>query len=42
MESDEVLRRVKEDRNILHTTKRRKADWIGHVMFFAPGVLIKL
>jgi hypothetical protein len=26
----EVLHRVKEERNILHTIKRRKADWIGH------------
>jgi len=25
-----VLHRVKEDRNILHTVKRRKANWIGH------------
>jgi hypothetical protein len=25
-----VLRRVKEERNILETTKRRKANWIGH------------
>lgn len=22
---------VKEDRNILYTVKRRKANWIGHV-----------
>jgi hypothetical protein len=22
--------RVKEERNILHTIKRRKANWIGH------------
>jgi hypothetical protein len=28
----EVLRRVKEQRNILHTIKRRKADWIGHIL----------
>jgi hypothetical protein len=42
MESEEVLRRVKEDSNILHTAKRRKSNWIGHVMFFAPGLLIKL
>jgi hypothetical protein len=26
------LHRVKEDRNILHTIKRRKANWIGHVL----------
>jgi hypothetical protein len=29
---NEVLHRVKEDRNILHTIKRRKADWIGHIL----------
>jgi replicative superfamily II helicase len=28
----EVLRRVKEERNILHTIKRRKANWIGHIL----------
>jgi hypothetical protein len=28
----EVLHRVKEDRNILNTTKRRKANWIGHIL----------
>jgi ribosomal protein L37AE/L43A len=27
----EVLRRVNEERNILHTVKRRKAIWIGHI-----------
>ena len=26
----EVLHRVKEERNILHTVKGRKANWIGH------------
>jgi hypothetical protein len=26
---DEGLRRVKEERNILHTIKKRKANWIG-------------
>ena len=30
MRNEEVLHRVKEERNILHTTKR-KANWIGHV-----------
>jgi hypothetical protein len=30
--SEEVLHRVKEGRNILHTLKRRKANWIGHVL----------
>jgi hypothetical protein len=30
--NEEVLHRVKEERNILHTIKRRKADWIGHIL----------
>jgi hypothetical protein len=29
---EEVLRRVKEERNILYTMKRRKANWIGHIL----------
>jgi hypothetical protein len=29
---NEVLRRVKEERNIVHTIKRRKANWIGHIL----------
>jgi hypothetical protein len=29
--NEEVLQRVKEDRNILHTIKRRKANWTGYV-----------
>jgi hypothetical protein len=28
--NEEVLHTVKEKRNILHTIKRRKANWIGH------------
>jgi hypothetical protein len=28
---EEVLHRVEEVRNILHTTERRKADRIGHI-----------
>jgi hypothetical protein len=27
-----ALHRVKEERNILHTIKRRKANWIGHIL----------
>jgi hypothetical protein len=27
-----VLHGVKEKRNILHTTKRRNANWIGHIL----------
>jgi hypothetical protein len=30
--NEEVLFRVKEERNILHTIKRRKANWIGHIL----------
>jgi hypothetical protein len=30
--NEEVLHRVKEERNILHTIKRRKANWIGHIL----------
>jgi hypothetical protein len=29
---NEVLCRVKEERNILHAIKTRKANWIGHVL----------
>jgi hypothetical protein len=27
-----VLHRVKEERNILHIIRRRKANWIGHIL----------
>jgi hypothetical protein len=30
--NDEVLRTVKEKSNILCIIKRRKADWIGHIL----------
>jgi hypothetical protein len=30
--NEEVLHRVKEERHILHTIKRRKANWIGHIL----------
>jgi hypothetical protein len=30
--NEEVLHRVKEERNILHTIKRRKANWSGHIL----------
>jgi hypothetical protein len=30
--SEEVLYRVKEERNILHTIERRKANWNGHIV----------
>jgi hypothetical protein len=29
---EEALQRVKEERNILQTIKRRKASWIGHIL----------
>jgi len=29
---NEVLPRVKEERDILHTMKRRKANWISHIL----------
>jgi hypothetical protein len=29
---NQVLHRVKEERNIVHTIKRRKASWIGHIL----------
>jgi len=28
----ELLHRVKEERNVLHAIKRRKATWIGHIL----------
>jgi ribosomal 50S subunit-associated protein YjgA (DUF615 family) len=27
-----VSHRIKEERNIVHTLKRRKANWIGHIL----------
>jgi hypothetical protein len=30
--NEEVLHRVKKERNILHAAKRRKANWIGHIL----------
>jgi len=30
--NEEALLRVKEDRNILHKIKRRKANWICHIL----------
>jgi hypothetical protein len=30
--SKAVLHRVKEERNIVHTIRRRKANWIGHIL----------
>jgi hypothetical protein len=30
--NEEVLHRVKEERNIVHKMRRRKANWIGHIL----------
>jgi hypothetical protein len=30
--NEEVLLRVKEQRNILHEISGRKANWIGHIL----------
>ena len=32
MRNEEVLLRVNEQRNILHETRKRKANWIGHIL----------
>jgi hypothetical protein len=31
--NEEVLVRVKEQRNILHEMSKQKANWIGHILF---------
>jgi hypothetical protein len=30
--SEEVIHRVKEERNIIRTVNSRKANWIGHIL----------
>jgi hypothetical protein len=30
--NEAVLHRVKEEMNILHTVRRRKANWIGNIL----------
>jgi len=30
--NEEVLLRVNEQRNILHEIRKRKANWIGHIL----------
>ena len=30
--NEEVLQRVKKERKVLHTIKRRKANYIGHIL----------
>ena len=32
MRNEGILHRVKEERNILHTVNRRKANWIGCIL----------
>jgi hypothetical protein len=32
VKSEDVLHGVKKERNILRTVKRRKANWIGHIL----------
>ena len=32
MRNSEVLRMVEEERNIVHTIKIRKADWMCHIL----------
>jgi hypothetical protein len=32
MRNDEVLPRIREQRNILHEISKRKANWIGHIL----------
>jgi hypothetical protein len=32
VKNEGVLQSVKEERNILHTVKLRKANWIGHIL----------
>ena len=30
--NEEVLQKVKEESDIIHTVKRRKTSWIGHIV----------
>ena len=32
MRNEEVLLRVKKQRDILHEIRKRKANWIGHIL----------
>ena len=32
MRNEEVLLRVKEEKNIIHEISKRKANWIGHIL----------
>jgi hypothetical protein len=37
---NEVLHKVKEERNLVHTIKRRKANWIGNM--FSGSEIVRL
>jgi hypothetical protein len=43
VKNDELLQKVKEEMNILHTIKGRMANWIGHILCrnCLPALLIK-
>jgi hypothetical protein len=43
VKNNEVLQRVKEEMNILHTIKRMMVNWIGHIFSrkCLPALLIK-
>ena len=32
MRNEELLLRIKEQRNVLHEISKRKANWIGHIL----------
>jgi len=32
VKNEEILHRVKEERNIIHIMNRRKANWIGYIL----------
>jgi hypothetical protein len=32
LRNKDVLQRIKDERNILQTIKRRKVNWIGHIL----------
>jgi hypothetical protein len=36
--NEEVLFRVKEQRNILYEISKRKANWIGHILRINEGI----
>ena len=32
MKNEELLHRIKEERNVKHTLNRRSVNWIGHIL----------